>query len=213
MAESTVAETRDLFEPTRVLISGDGEAVSPRRTAVHSDVIFVREDGWTLGAPKRLEAQARALWQGRWIERWYLREDGHWEKTWPLPGDDPRAVHTPGPWTCHVGTMGPFIGNPADQRIAPHYVLNKQGNGAQIVTQPEAWANADVIAAAPDLLNDARQNDAAFTWLAEQMNSLTDNAKHWNVAQIEALAQDLRIGIEHNQRRTRAVIAKAEGRS
>jgi hypothetical protein len=76
----------------------------------------------------------------------------------------------------------------------------------------EDRAKARLIAAAPELLDDAKQNDNALTWLAEQMNSLTDNAKHWTVAQIENLAQDLRIGIEANQKRTRAAIAKAEGR-
>jgi hypothetical protein len=60
-----------------------------------------------------------------------------------------------------------------------------------------------------DLLAAAKASDAAFTWLAEQMNSITDNAKHWNTAQIEAIAQDLRIGIERNQRIVRTAILKA----
>lgn len=108
-----------------------------------------------------------------------------------------RTTHTPGPWTCKPTEDGA-------------YALNPAGGGWLRCSKDETWANASLIAAAPELLLDARQNDNAFTWLAEQMNSITDNAKHWTVAQIEALAQDLRIGIERNQKRTRATIAKTE---
>lgn len=79
-------------------------------------------------------------------------------------------------------------------------------------SRPPHPALDPVAVAAPELLADAHQTDRSWTWLAEQMNSLTDNAKHWTVAQIENLAQQLRVGIERNQTRTRAAIAKAEGR-
>ncbi len=84
---SSVPETRDRFTPARVLIASDGEAVSPGRTTVRPDVIFVRKDGWTLGAPAALIADARRMWAAEWIEEWHLREDGHWEKVWPCSAD------------------------------------------------------------------------------------------------------------------------------
>lgn len=133
----------------------------------------------------------------------------HFPKTTSQESDRMNA-HTPGPWQV----------SPLDARtVGPSRLLVSSGTAIHqlqavaIVTlrTGETDANARLIAVAPELLDDARQNDNAFTWLAEQMNSITDNAKHWTVAQIEAFAQDLRIGIEHNQKRTRGVIAKADG--
>lgn len=106
-------------------------------------------------------------------------------------------THTPGPW---------YIAD--NLRIESHqdgYVADVRGGFA------DAQPNAQLIAAAPDLLAAARDSDVALTWLAEQMNSITDNAKHWTVAQLEALAQDLRLGIETNQRRVRAAVERATG--
>lgn len=51
--------------PTRILTSRDGRAVLPSQTKVKPEVLFVRDDGWVLGAPERLEAHAC-----RMAERW-----------------------------------------------------------------------------------------------------------------------------------------------
>lgn len=57
--------------PTRVVINEGGEAVSPARAVetydVEEDVIFIRDDGWSLGAPSRYEAVAAAMWADCWI--------------------------------------------------------------------------------------------------------------------------------------------------
>jgi Uma2 family endonuclease len=57
--------------PTRVLISQDAQATTPRRAReehnITPDVIFIRNDGWSLGAPARYESIARALWRDDWI--------------------------------------------------------------------------------------------------------------------------------------------------
>lgn len=139
-----------------------------------------------------------------------------------------RVTHTPGPWHLIEGGSEMRIypdwnGRPGGVALsigstAFSFRARRQGShrGEKMVYLPfseQDRADARLIAASPELLDDAKQNDNAFTWLAEQMNSITDNAKHWTTAQIEALAQDLRIGIERNQTRTRAAIAKAEGRS
>jgi hypothetical protein len=137
--------------------------------------------------------------------------------------------HTPGPW--HVIENHPTIrihfslpdgresgstvtiGSTALQFRAP-----RQGShrGEQMVYRPFAdhdRADARLIAAAPTLLTDTNDAEARLTWLAEQMNSITDNAESWGLERVRLLAQDLRIYIEGIQKRTRASIAKAEGRS
>lgn len=46
------------------------EALSSKRArdvGVVPDVIFIRNDGWSLGAPKRLESAAHRLWADEWI--------------------------------------------------------------------------------------------------------------------------------------------------
>lgn len=111
------------------------------------------------------------------------------------------SKYTPGPWV---------EGQDGNPRV---YGPDNAGNDSGLIAVVyKGRGNVHLIAAAPDLLHDATQTDNALTWLAEQMNSITDNAKYWNVGQIEALVQDLRIGIERNQKRVRAVIAKAEGK-
>jgi len=57
--------------PDRVVINVYGEAKTSRiareQYGVCPDVVFIRNDGWTLGAPSRLEATARRLWQDHWV--------------------------------------------------------------------------------------------------------------------------------------------------
>ena len=57
--------------PDRVVFNEAGEA-KPWRKAfrdhrVVADVVFIRRDGWTLGAPRGLEAIAESLWGDEWI--------------------------------------------------------------------------------------------------------------------------------------------------
>ena len=57
--------------PDRVLVDGSGSAVSPTRAraeyGVRPDLILIRADGWSLGAPVHLAKQAEALWPDEWI--------------------------------------------------------------------------------------------------------------------------------------------------
>lgn len=56
--------------PNRVVINLEGEATSPSRAAqkgIYPEVIFIREDGWSLGAPAHLEEAARQLWPDEWV--------------------------------------------------------------------------------------------------------------------------------------------------
>lgn len=66
----------------RVMI-GEHEATSVGRAIdeyqMIPDVVFVRDDGWALGAPAHLEAAARYLWANRWV-RVFRRVDGGWQQ-------------------------------------------------------------------------------------------------------------------------------------
>lgn len=57
--------------PDRVVINDDGEALPwPRARQEHNilpEIIFVRDDGWTLGAPRQFEKTAFQLWADKWI--------------------------------------------------------------------------------------------------------------------------------------------------
>lgn len=66
--------------PDRVLYSKNGEATSPKiaakRYRITPDVVFIRNDGWTLGAPAYFEDVARTLWANDWIA-WLRANDKH----------------------------------------------------------------------------------------------------------------------------------------
>lgn len=57
--------------PTRVIVSRDGHAVPPgialKDYCLVPDVIFVRADGWTLGAPTQFAKVAYAIWADEWV--------------------------------------------------------------------------------------------------------------------------------------------------
>lgn len=60
--------------PTRVMIDRE-EAFPPERAKIEfgviPDVIFLRDDGWSLGAPKHLERVAWAMWSKEWVAFMY----------------------------------------------------------------------------------------------------------------------------------------------
>jgi len=57
--------------PDRVVINDEGEALPwSRAHQIHNilpDVIFVRKDGWCLGAPISLEKTAFKMWADEWV--------------------------------------------------------------------------------------------------------------------------------------------------
>lgn len=56
--------------PTRVLITRQGDAYPSKRAreqyGVEPDIIFIRNDGWSLAAPAYLEREAFDLWPDFW---------------------------------------------------------------------------------------------------------------------------------------------------
>lgn len=72
----------DPYFACRVVIKETGEAV-PAHFAKHihgiePDVIYQRDDGWTLGAPAHLEDVARKMWEDSWVYVTYLDGNGWW---------------------------------------------------------------------------------------------------------------------------------------
>lgn len=57
--------------PDRVVINSEGDGIPPKRAwaqhGITPDVIFIRDDGWTLGAPAYLEDVAERLWRDQWV--------------------------------------------------------------------------------------------------------------------------------------------------
>ena len=65
--------------PTRILVNREGEAVAPRRAAdIKPDVIFIRDDGWSLGTLLCWEEIARKMWKDKWVCV-MRRVEGGWE--------------------------------------------------------------------------------------------------------------------------------------
>lgn len=61
MAERVLADG-----PTRVVVDSGCYAVPPKMATVSADFIFVRDDGWSLGAPVRFAREAFDLWKSDW---------------------------------------------------------------------------------------------------------------------------------------------------
>jgi hypothetical protein len=57
---------RDFRMPTRLVTDSHGYA-RPPRSGDSYDVIFVRDDGWSLAAPEQFRDVARRLWERDWV--------------------------------------------------------------------------------------------------------------------------------------------------
>jgi len=57
-------------EPARVVVDSEGLGTTPERAkneySITSDIMFLRGDGWTLGAPTVFENVAYTMWQREW---------------------------------------------------------------------------------------------------------------------------------------------------
>ena len=58
------------IEVSRVMVEMDGLSVPPKQAKdvfqITPDIIFLRDDGWSLGAPLVLEKTAYDLWKDNW---------------------------------------------------------------------------------------------------------------------------------------------------
>jgi len=70
--ENLIAIARSILAngPRRVLVDDNyavGASQAQEMFDVTPDVIFIRDDGWSLGAPEHLAYQAETLWTDKWI--------------------------------------------------------------------------------------------------------------------------------------------------
>jgi hypothetical protein len=72
------------YGPDRVVVGQSGEATTPQRAReeyrVVPTVIFIRKDGWSLGAPEQFRRVAASLWTDEWVAK--LVWDGAKWITW-----------------------------------------------------------------------------------------------------------------------------------
>lgn len=83
------------------------------------------------------------------------------------------SPHTPGPWTCDVVVDGRSSITAAESIIQPTYAINCSGHAWPQVARAEAFANARLIAAAPELLEAAKH--ATMEWRLH--GQLTDSCR------------------------------------
>lgn len=61
----------------RVLVTKEGCALpallAEKRYGIKPAIVFYRDDGWSLGSPANLEAQAYRIWKDRWTH--FTRDD------------------------------------------------------------------------------------------------------------------------------------------
>ena len=73
--------------PQRVMVNSNGASVSAGRAKtiykVESDVVFIRGDGWTLGAPARLREEAHSTWPDLWVGC-MTRDGSTWSSVRPV---------------------------------------------------------------------------------------------------------------------------------
>lgn len=82
--------------PTRVVVDESGVATTPgsafRNHKIEPDVIFIRDDGWSLGAPEKFQDVAERMWEDKWVV--FMRKPagsaGGW-RSWPY-ADRPRKT-------------------------------------------------------------------------------------------------------------------------
>ena len=65
--------------PDRVVIDSSGTAVPPASAdsdhGISPTTIFIRDDAWSLGAPRQFTQVACMLWKEQWIARMELADD------------------------------------------------------------------------------------------------------------------------------------------
>lgn len=66
----SLVEKIKMHGPTRVLVNqfeGRPTHIALRDNRITPDVVFIRDDGWSLGAPKDLVWHAEMMWADKWV--------------------------------------------------------------------------------------------------------------------------------------------------
>jgi hypothetical protein len=75
-SEKKKMNSKLILKPKKVIVDEDGLGAIPfmaeEQYGIIPEVVFVREDGWALGAPLKFEDVAYNMWKDKWV--FYLRE-------------------------------------------------------------------------------------------------------------------------------------------
>lgn len=124
--------------------------------------------------------------------------------------------HTPGPWTAEWCRPDKAKGHTFEPRcwisgITPEYGSVRLADIPDPVDD-NAEANARLIAAAPDMLEEAKKNDAIFLDLLTYFVKLALYFKETGNDDLQRLQSELGKAISVRKALNRAAIARAEGR-
>lgn len=127
--------------------------------------------------------------------------------------------HTPGPWKLMNRVEAKKEGFSKTKHRSYISAIGRWWGLASVVTRmkgeegehAEGMANARLIAASPDLLEDAVETDKAYSWLVDQLRDFKMYGGSWTIEQSDNFAQSLLSHIEAHQIGTRVVIAVATG--
>ena len=108
------------------------------------------------------------------------------------------ATHTPGPWWFVLGCQG---------RIA--YVMTETVGGIAMIDE-NPIGNARLIAAAPDLLDDAKLSATFYEWLSDKI-SVIEKGRGDNTVDTAGAMRAIHLMIRTRYTGTRTAIAKATG--
>lgn len=79
--KSEVIVANSPMVPTRVLLNVHGQAGGPEHYPTEKiGVIFVRDDGWSIGAARALRSVAYDLWPDKWVSVYEWNGTG-WDLT------------------------------------------------------------------------------------------------------------------------------------
>jgi hypothetical protein len=76
--------------------------------------------------------------------------------------------HTPGPWNRYIGEEGPIAISDSNPQPGKRKAIVRFGVGC--IKGEEAEANAHLIAAAPDMLEELEEADATICSLCKRLN-------------------------------------------
>lgn len=118
------------------------------------------------------------------------------------------SKHTPGPWAAAArqGSDWDLVVYKPDTSLEICQMFHDFTKG-----NPIGQANAYLVAAAPELLEDASSTNQGYDWFREQMETFIAYQGSWTLEVGQNWAESIIAHINSRQIGTRAAIAKAEG--
>src|SRR6266567_538397 len=122
---------------------------------------------------------------------------------------------TPGPWALVAGDDYYIHADAYPKQFSGHYKGDDLGPALAIIGNRSVdmgTANANLIAAAPELYSDALDSEHAYSWLMQELRDLQHDGASWPAEKIGLFADSLIAYCDAHQIGTRAALAKADGK-